>query len=254
MFHGPRWRSYVVAIVVICTPGQDTALTIRNTLAGGRRTGLGDRRRDRGAGIRPSGRSPRARAWSRSSARRSRSFAACSSPEPAYLVYLGVQSLVWALSADGRTRHDVAGPRTRLTPSRGYRQGLLSNLGNPKMAVFFASLLPSSPRRAVARSLALLGSASSSALMTLAWLTLYVVVVAGLEAASRPDACAARSTPSPASSWSRSGSVSRPRSASARARSGARRRGAPCSSSPPRRGRRTRAHRRRSGSRGRRGS
>src|SRR5215217_6294769 len=29
-----------VAIVVIVTPGQDTALTIRNTLAGGRRAGV----------------------------------------------------------------------------------------------------------------------------------------------------------------------------------------------------------------------
>src|SRR4249920_2481138 len=29
-----------VSAVVICTPGQDTALTIRNTLAGGRRAGL----------------------------------------------------------------------------------------------------------------------------------------------------------------------------------------------------------------------
>ena len=29
-----------VSAVVICTPGQDTALTIRNTLAGGRRNGF----------------------------------------------------------------------------------------------------------------------------------------------------------------------------------------------------------------------
>src|SRR5919201_1591071 len=29
-----------VSVVVICTPGQDTALTIRNTLAGGRRSGI----------------------------------------------------------------------------------------------------------------------------------------------------------------------------------------------------------------------
>ena len=28
-----------VSLLVICTPGQDTALTIRNTLAGDRRTG-----------------------------------------------------------------------------------------------------------------------------------------------------------------------------------------------------------------------
>ena len=29
-----------VSAIVICTPGQDTALTIRNTLAGGRRNGI----------------------------------------------------------------------------------------------------------------------------------------------------------------------------------------------------------------------
>ena len=29
-----------VSAVVICTPGQDTALTIRNTLSGGRRSGV----------------------------------------------------------------------------------------------------------------------------------------------------------------------------------------------------------------------
>jgi threonine/homoserine/homoserine lactone efflux protein len=29
-----------VAVVVIVTPGQDTALTVRNTLAGGRRAGV----------------------------------------------------------------------------------------------------------------------------------------------------------------------------------------------------------------------
>src|SRR5207342_1688919 len=29
-----------VSAVVICTPGQDTALTIRNTISGGRRSGI----------------------------------------------------------------------------------------------------------------------------------------------------------------------------------------------------------------------
>jgi len=29
-----------LSAVVICTPGQDTALTVRNTLSGGRRSGI----------------------------------------------------------------------------------------------------------------------------------------------------------------------------------------------------------------------
>jgi threonine/homoserine/homoserine lactone efflux protein len=33
---------------------------------------------------------------------------------------------------------------SRLTPLAAFRQGLISDLGNPKMAIFFASLLPSS--------------------------------------------------------------------------------------------------------------
>src|SRR3990172_6746626 len=52
-----------VSAVVICTPGQDTALTIRNTLGGGRRSGIAT-----AGGVgwgRRSGRSQRASASSR---------------------------------------------------------------------------------------------------------------------------------------------------------------------------------------------
>ena len=57
----------------------------------------------------------------------------------AYLVYLGAQSL-WAA---GTTAHGRRGARASpLSPGRALRQGILTNLGNPKMAVFFASLLP----------------------------------------------------------------------------------------------------------------
>ncbi|TMF24751.1 MAG: LysE family translocator, partial [Chloroflexi bacterium] len=37
---GPYLAFLGVSLLVICTPGQDTALTIRNTLAGGRRAGV----------------------------------------------------------------------------------------------------------------------------------------------------------------------------------------------------------------------
>jgi threonine/homoserine/homoserine lactone efflux protein len=36
----------------------------------------------------------------------------------------------------------IGAPSARLPPATAFRQGLLSNLGNPKMAVFFSSLLP----------------------------------------------------------------------------------------------------------------
>ena len=49
----------------------------------------------------------------------------------AYLVYLGV-----------RTLRGSRAPRTAPSGTSAFRQGLLSNLGNPKIAVFFTSLLP----------------------------------------------------------------------------------------------------------------
>jgi threonine/homoserine/homoserine lactone efflux protein len=55
-----------------------------------------------------------------------------------------------------------------------YRQGVLSNLGNPKMAVFFTSLLP----QFGASFAAMLALGALFASLTLAWLSLYAVAVA----------------------------------------------------------------------------
>ena len=54
----------------------------------------------------------------------------------AYLVYLGIGALLSAFRGTAREK-------ARLLPVRSpYAQGLLSNLSNPKMPVFFTSLLP----------------------------------------------------------------------------------------------------------------
>jgi threonine/homoserine/homoserine lactone efflux protein len=55
-----------------------------------------------------------------------------------------------------------------------YRQGLVSNLGNPKMAVFFTSLLP----QFGSSFAALVGLGLLFCALTLAWLSAYAVVVA----------------------------------------------------------------------------
>jgi len=127
----------VVAAVVICTPGQDTALTIRNALAGGRRSGLAT-----ALGV-ASGQA----VWTFAAAaglvavlRASQpAFTALRLAGAAYLVYLGLQSLLAAARRRG-ARHTPPAPRA--TPGGSLRQGLFSNLANPKMAVFFTSLLP----------------------------------------------------------------------------------------------------------------
>jgi threonine/homoserine/homoserine lactone efflux protein len=123
----------LVAAVVICTPGPDTALTLRNTLLGGRANGL---RTAQGVAVGQA-------LWTLAASAGVTALVAASQPVfvavrvvgAAYLVWLGLQSL-WA-AVRGRA-HEYR-PRGS---AAGFRQGLLSDLANPKMAVFFTSLLP----------------------------------------------------------------------------------------------------------------
>jgi threonine/homoserine/homoserine lactone efflux protein len=157
-----------VSAVVIVTPGQDTALTIRNTLLGGRSGGIAT-----AAGV-VSGQL----VWALAASAGLSAVLLASAPlfmairiaGAAYLVLLGVQALVAAIRGAHRVDADAA-PRRPRAP---YRQGVLSNLGNPKMAVFFTSLLPqfgsSFP--------ALLALGLVFCTITLAWLTAYAFVIA----------------------------------------------------------------------------
>jgi len=88
-----------------------------------------------------------------------------------YLVFVGVQMLrARAVPA----QNGGAAPAGR----RAVRQGLLSDLGNPKIAVFFTSFLPQFVHGggAVFASLLLLGAIF--AVLTLLWLAAYAVFVA----------------------------------------------------------------------------
>ena len=155
-----------VAAVVIVTPGQDTALTIRNTLLGGRRGGVAT-----AAGV-VSGQL----VWAFAASAGLSALLLASAPVftairvagAVYLVLLGIQSVVAAV----RRRRRVEGrvPR-RQAP---YRQGVLSNLGNPKMAVFFTSLLPQ-----FGSSFAgMLALGLLFAVLTLGWLSAYALALA----------------------------------------------------------------------------
>jgi len=85
----------------------------------------------------------------------------------AYLVFLGVQSLWSALRRTPKPDVSAASRRP------AFRQGLISNLGNPKMAAFFPSLLPQFADSFA--SLLALGAIFAS--MTLVWLTAYALAV-----------------------------------------------------------------------------
>jgi threonine/homoserine/homoserine lactone efflux protein len=170
-----------VSAVVICTPGQDTALTIRNTLAGGRRSGIAT------AGGVAMGQA----IWTIAASVGVVALLSASEPVfralklagAAYLVYLGAQALYSAIA--NRIPHPDPKQQTvtrsaGATPERGFRQGVISNLGNPKMAVFFASLLPQFTPAGTTTFTWLLAFGLLFSALTLGWLTLYAVAVARL--------------------------------------------------------------------------
>jgi threonine/homoserine/homoserine lactone efflux protein len=185
-----------VSAVVICVPGPDTALTVRNALAGGRRCGVAT-----AAGV-AAGQA----VWTLATSVGIAELIQASEPAflvmrtvgAAYLVALGLQSL-WAASGipfPGRLRPPTGGPgtgpgrsraaagpdgsgpgaRQRMRPGRALRQGMVSNLANPKMAAFFLSLLPqfASPAQGAG---GIVGLGLVFCVMTFGWLGLYSVVV-----------------------------------------------------------------------------
>jgi threonine/homoserine/homoserine lactone efflux protein len=70
------------------------------------------------------------------------------------------------------------GGRARLAPGKAYIQGLISDLGNPKMAMFFASLLPQFASLGEGLFAALMSLGLVFSLMTFVWLAAYTLVVA----------------------------------------------------------------------------
>jgi threonine/homoserine/homoserine lactone efflux protein len=160
-----------VSAIVIVTPGPDTALTIRSSLMGGRRAGI----------FTAFGVSSGQAVWTLASAVGIAALLAASEPAflavkivgAAYLIWLGVQA--FAAAVRGRRAETAARRESRaLEPRRAFRQGLLSNLGNPKMAAFFPSLLPQFAHSFTA----LLALGFVFCLMTLVWLTAYAIAVA----------------------------------------------------------------------------
>jgi threonine/homoserine/homoserine lactone efflux protein len=163
-----------VSAVVICTPGQDTALLVRNTLAGGRSSGIAT------AGGVTLGIALWAVAASAGLAALLQAsetvFETLKLAGAAYLAHLGAQSLRRALA---QGEHGHVPPETNpLLPGRAFRQGLLSNLGNPKIAVFFASMLPQFVPQGSGSFAILLALGLVFCAMGLAWLTVYAVAVA----------------------------------------------------------------------------
>ena len=164
-----------VSALVIVTPGQDTALTIRSTLLGGRRAGV----------LTALGVSTGQAVWTLAASAGITALLLASEPAflavklagAIYLVFLGGQMLVRA-ARSSRAPVDIVRQTDGLSSSKAYRQGVVSNLGNPKMAVFFTSILPHFAPESGPRFAAFLALGLSFCVLTAAWLTAYAFAVA----------------------------------------------------------------------------
>ncbi|MEJ3657184.1 LysE family translocator [Actinomycetes bacterium KLBMP 9759] len=156
-----------VSAVVICTPGPDTALTVRNAITGGRRGGIAT-----AAGV-ASGQLVWTVAASAGIAgllqTSEPAFLAVKLAGALYVIYLGTRSLWTAWR--GHPSAQVRG--THRGHGRAFRHGLISNLANPKMAAFFLSMLP----QFAGTFAGLLAFGALFCLLTFLWLAGYGVAV-----------------------------------------------------------------------------
>ena len=158
-----------VSLLVIVTPGQDTALTIRTRSPA---VGAGESSPRSGWSAASSrGQSRRALGSRRCCSPRSRPSRRCASRVRRYLVFLGLQALVSAIRS---TQPAELTPPARRGARTAFRQGVFSNLGNAKMAVFFTSLLP----QFGTTFWTMFPLGLCFAALTLGWLTVYALAVA----------------------------------------------------------------------------
>jgi threonine/homoserine/homoserine lactone efflux protein len=166
-----------VAVLVIVTPGPDTAVTVRSTLVGGRAAGVMT-----AFGV-VSGQA----CWTLAASAGVAALLVASEPAflalkfagAAYLIYLGAQALYSALRRETAPVHWPERDARGLPAAAAYRQGLISDLSNPKMAAFFTSLLPQFGTAGGGSSFWLmLALGLLFCLLTWLWLALYAAAVA----------------------------------------------------------------------------
>jgi len=164
----------LIAGLLVITPGPDMALVTRNALTRGRRAALATAFGIEAGLLVWTGLSVLGVATAlRASAV---AFTMLKLAGAVYLVYLGVTTFLSMRPGPGREGRRSP-PRGHLLVRQGpaFRQGLLSNVFNPKIAVFFTSLIPqfvTPGPSAVAESAALAGIFIA---MGLVWLTSYAL-------------------------------------------------------------------------------
>ena len=93
----------------------------------------------------------------------------------AYLIYLGLRSLIGSFRSNGDAATISSAPQRRDT-SNAFRQGLLNNLLNPKAGAIFVSVMPQfiQPHDSVVRLVLMVALYDA---IVIAWLCMYGYVV-----------------------------------------------------------------------------
>jgi len=166
-----------VAALLTITPGADMALVTRNALLSGRRAAF----------LTTLGINAGCLTWGVASAvgiaallaASAEAFTALKLVGAAYLVYLGVRTL-WDARAGGGAAGGAGAahlPGRRPGGAWAFRQGLATNVLNPKIAIFYTTFLPQfmNPGDPVLAKSVLLAGIHN--LMGIAWLTAYAYAV-----------------------------------------------------------------------------
>ncbi len=170
------WAFVGISVIVIISPGPDTVMVTKNAVMHGRRAGLGT-----AAGV-----STGLLVWTLAAAVGVAALIRASAlavtvvklTGAAYLIWLGCQA--WRHARAPSELLEGGGARRTRSALGGFRQGVASNLANPKIAVFFTSLLPQFvvSRHSATGALMLLGLVFVG--LTLAWLVAYAIAAARL--------------------------------------------------------------------------
>jgi threonine/homoserine/homoserine lactone efflux protein len=165
-----------VVLLAAMSPGPDFAIVTRNAMISGRRAGMAC-----GLGI-----AVGVFAWAVVTAlgvagllaASAVAFTAVKLVGAGYLVFLGVRALLAARRGDYDAAQHIPGTRAAGALA-AFRQGLVTNLLNPKVAVFFVALLPQFlPTSATAVDHLMLAVVAAG--VTLTWFTVLAGVVSAL--------------------------------------------------------------------------
>jgi RhtB (resistance to homoserine/threonine) family protein len=171
-----------LSILLIVIPGPDTAVVTKNALLGGRRSGV----------YAAVGVTMGLTVWTIAAALGIAALLQASSVAFLILKIVGALYLIWLGVQMFRARDLTAtatsaghGVARHAGHAKALRQGLLSDLANPKIAIFFTSFLPQFVHGDGPAFAALLMLGCVFALLTLVWLASYGVAVGHASAVMR---------------------------------------------------------------------